>query len=66
MDAFLQMNGYGSYIWSAYALVIIVMTALGVVSWRRQRALGHEAQRLSASHRQRRRQARDDTREGMA
>ena len=66
MAEFLQMDGYGPYIWSAYALVFIVKTALGVASWRRQRALGYEAQRLSASQRQRRRQARDRKREDMA
>ncbi len=58
MVDFLQMDGYGAYIWSAYGLVIVVMMILGVASWRRQRALAYEAQRLSAGRRRRRARAR--------
>lgn len=39
MAEFLAMGGYAFYVWSAYALVAIVLIGNAVVPWRRHRQL---------------------------
>lgn len=46
MSEFLQMGGYAIFVWPAYIAVFLVVLVLGVQSWRSQKLLSAEAQRL--------------------
>ncbi|MEX6724727.1 heme exporter protein CcmD [Parapedomonas caeni] len=51
MSGFLAMGGYAPYIWTAYAVVAVWLTGLGLVSWRRMRQLEAAADALRAQRR---------------
>ena len=46
MTDFLAMGGYGAFVWPCYALVLGGMAGLAWLSFRKQRRLAQEAQRL--------------------
>ncbi|RMD87578.1 MAG: heme exporter protein CcmD [Alphaproteobacteria bacterium] len=37
MTGFLDMGGYGLFVWPAYALVFAILFGVGLASWRRER-----------------------------
>lgn len=39
LNAVLTMDGHGGYVWSAYAISLLVLALLLRAPWRRQRAL---------------------------
>ncbi|HAZ60643.1 MAG TPA: heme exporter protein CcmD [Gammaproteobacteria bacterium] len=45
MNAFLDMGGYGVYVWSAYGIACVVLATLALASWRRGRRLHQKLQR---------------------
>ena len=50
MDEFLNMGGYGPYIWSSFLIAAIVMTGLALQSWfdlRKQKRLVAEPEARS-------------------
>lgn len=55
MNAFFDMGGYGAFVWSAYGAAALVLTVLFVSSWRRQKRLAAQAERLKAAAPRRRR-----------
>ncbi|WP_372190906.1 heme exporter protein CcmD [Xanthomonas axonopodis pv. desmodiigangetici] len=42
MSAFLAMGGYGQYVWTAYAVFVLVMLADLAAPWLRRRRLPRE------------------------
>ncbi|WP_372358985.1 heme exporter protein CcmD [Xanthomonas axonopodis] len=42
MSAFLAMGGYGQYVWSAYAVFVLVLLADLAAPWLRRRRLPRE------------------------
>ncbi len=48
MNTFFDMGGYGSYVWPAWVLAIIVLAALTVVSLRTMRARERELSKLES------------------
>lgn len=51
MSDFLAMGGYGAFVWSAYGLAALVLGGLAFASWRRQRRLGRDAERIRGARR---------------
>lgn len=49
MSTFLQMGGYGAYVWPAYGITLLVLV-LNVWSARRSHRRGLDRARLSAGH----------------
>lgn len=45
MSAFLDMGGYGVYVWSAYGVTCVVLVALALSTWRHSRRLHRKLQR---------------------
>lgn len=39
LAAALTMDGHGAFVWSAYAITLLVLAAILVAPWRRQRRL---------------------------
>ena len=37
MSAFWEMGGYAAFVWPAYAISLVALVALSVVSWRAMR-----------------------------
>ncbi len=53
MSDFLNMGGYGSYVWSAYGLWLVVMLINYVQPrWREKRVLGELVRRLKLKQQQ--------------
>lgn len=49
MPGFLQMGGYGAYVWSAFGFAALVLASLLVISLRGARARDVELDRLRAA-----------------
>lgn len=45
MRLFLDMGGYGAYIWPAYLISALVLTLLTISIWRRGKALAEQLRR---------------------
>ena len=52
---FLEMGGFGVYVWPAYALTTLVMAGFAVASWRELRAQERSLRQLEAAAPDRRR-----------
>ncbi len=46
MNEFLQMGGYGHFVWPAYSVSAIVLGGLSLAIWRRGRALQQQLSRF--------------------
>jgi heme exporter protein D len=55
IGSFLEMGGYGAFVWPAYALTVLVMTGFALVSWRELRAQKRILRQLEAAAPDRRR-----------
>jgi heme exporter protein D len=54
LRALLDMGGYGGFVWPAYGLSVVVLTAVLVVSLRQVRRREAELERLQGARRERR------------
>ena len=61
MAAFFDMGGYGSFVWSAYAIVAIFMVGLWIMSRRFQRTSSDELAALNPRPRRRHQEPNDET-----
>jgi heme exporter protein D len=55
ISSFLEMGGYGAFVWPAYALSALVMVGFAVASWRELRARERVLRQLEATAPKRRR-----------
>jgi heme exporter protein D len=55
MDGFLDMGGYGAFVWPSYVVTFVVMAALAVTSWRAMRRSEAELKALQDTLPRRRR-----------
>jgi len=45
MNDFLDMGGYGAFVWSAYGVTFLALATLALANWRRGRRLHRRLQR---------------------
>lgn len=48
ISAFLEMGGYGAFVWPAYGVTAAVMIGIALWAWRAQRAARARVARLEA------------------